>query len=302
MPKYEDDLASNEIVLHFEIAQGSFADTKVVAEALIRWVDLVQEAVKVIEPGGEIDLEIIGNERGSLRFLQVIKFIEQGMSDIDGAWSEYPYIKKAVLGSAHVFAAGVVSGLISVAVSPDVQKVELSERGLEALAQMQGAVGEAPAVQTASRRFYQAVERDAAIVGVGVAQSRDEKPLIVPRSEFHARGGLWVIEEDPQPDHEKVDEWDVVLLKAPFSHKRLSWQFSRDGLPFSALMDDAIFLSAVKDGRVPINLQEGVMMRIRVAYRERLDGQVWKTDPKSRRVVKVLSPAPLPTKSRANKP
>ncbi|BAK65336.1 hypothetical protein SLG_06610 [Sphingobium sp. SYK-6] len=293
---YEEGAGKDEIVLHFELAPGQFADTKIVAEALIRWAELVEAAVKAIEPAGTVELEIIGNERGSLRFPQIIKFIEQGIADVDAAWQQYPYIRKAVIGSAHVLATGVVGGLIAASLAPEVQKVELTEGGQAAKSEMEAKISESTSVQTASRKFYQIVERDPAITGVGVAQSREEEPVIVPRSEFHARSGLWSIEEDPAPAHEKIDEWDVVLLRAPFSHKRLPWQFSRDGLTFSALMDDAQFLLAVKEGRVPINLQEGVVMRIRLAYSERLEGQVWKTEPKSRRVVKVISPTPLPPK------
>jgi hypothetical protein len=292
----EERLVDNQIVLHFELADGKFADTKIVAEALLKWVSLVQEAVKAIEPDGAVDLEIIGNERGSLRFLQTIRFIERGIENIDAAWTEYPYIKKAVIGSAHVFATGIIGGLINVSMVPTVQTVELSSKGLKAMADMQNKVTESTLVQTNSRQFYQIVERDPAIVGVGVAQTRDGQPIMVPRSEFQTRSGLWTIEEDTELTREKADEWDVVILKAPFSHKRLSWQFSRDGLPFNAVMDDAMFLSAVKDGRVPINLQEGVVMRVQIAYVERLEGQVWKTDSRSRRIVKVISPKPLPAK------
>ncbi len=289
----EEGSGKDEIVLHFELAPGQFADTKIVAEALIRWAELVEAAVKAIEPAGAVELEIVGNERGSLRFPQIIKFVEQGVTDIDAAWQQFPYIRKAVIGSAHTLAVGVVGGIISASLAPEVQKVEIADGAQQAKAEMEAKIGESIPVREASRRFYQIVEKDPAITGVGVAQSHEDDPIIVPRSEFHARSGLWSIEEDPAPAQEKVDEWDVVLLKAPFSHKRLAWQFSRDGLTFSALMDDAQFLLAVKEGRVPINLQEGVVMRLRIAYTERLEGQVWKAEPKSRRIVKVISPAPL---------
>jgi hypothetical protein len=58
-------------------------------------------------------------------------------------------------------------------------------------------------------------------------------------------------------------------------------------------MSDAIFLAALKDGRIPLTLQEGVIMRVEVEWKETLNGQVWDMVPRSRRIVRVLSPAPI---------
>lgn len=288
---------SDEIVLHFEIAPGQFPDTRIIAQALLKWVTLVEEAARAIDPADQIELAIVGNDRGSLRFPQIIRFAERSIENIDVAWSEYPYLKKAVLGSAHVFATGIVGGLISVSMMPDVQKVEIIDSDRPVVEEMENRVANSESVRAANREFYRTIERERSITAVGVAPDRDSRPYVmVPREEFQTRSGLWTIGEDVVREQIKVDVWDVVLLKAPFSHKKLSWQFSRDGLAFSAVMQDAKFLAAVKEGRVPINLQEGVIMRIEVEYLEKLDGQVWKADPRSRRVVRVLEPQPLAPK------
>jgi hypothetical protein len=289
---------AEEIVLHFEIAPGQFPDTRVIAQALLKWVILIEEAARAIDPADKVELAIIGNDRGSLRFPQIIKFAERSIENVDIAWSEYPYLKKAVLGSAHVFATGIVGGLISVSMMPDVQKVEIVESDKPVVEEMEKRVADSESVRAANREFYRVIERERSITAVGVAPDRESKPYImVPREEFQTRSGLWEIDEDVQREQVKVDVWDVVLLKAPFSHKQLRWQFSRDGLSFSAVMQDANFLAAVKDGRVPINLQEGVIMRIEVEYLEKLEGQVWVADPRSRRVVRVLQPQPLSPKT-----
>lgn len=289
------EMAGDQIVLHFEVAEGRHPDTRIIAESLLKWVTLIEEAAKAIDPTDRIELEIVGNDIGSLRFPQILKFIDRGIENVDDAWSTYPYIKRAVLGSAHVLAAGLVGGIIQASLAPPVQKVELSDKDRKTMERWQEQVADSPAARSATRAFYSTVERDSAITGVGVAKDRNSPPdVIIPRSEFQTRSGLWAIEEDVDREQVKHDVWDVVLLRAPFSHKRLQWQFSRDGLPFSAKMNDAIFLAAIKDGRVPINLQEGVMMRVEVEYIEILDGQVWVADPRSRRIVRVLSPTPLP--------
>jgi hypothetical protein len=289
---------ADEIVLHFEVAPGFHPDTRIVAQALLKWVVLVEQAAKAIDPSDKIELEIVGNDKGSLRFPQIIKFAERGIENIDAAWADYPHLKRAVLGSAHVFATGIVGGLIQVSMTPEVQKVQIVGSDRPIYEEMERRVAESESVRAANREFYRTIERERSITGVGVAPDRISDPYeIIPRSEFQTRSGLWTIESDVDREHIKTDVWDVVLLKAPFSHKKLRWQFSRDGLPFSALMQDAKFLAAVKDGRVPITLQEGVIMRIEVEYTERLEGQAWKANPKSRRVVRVLEPQPLPAKA-----
>ena len=95
-------MSEDEIVLHFEIAEGRHADTRIVAEALIKWVELVELAAKAIDPSDDVDLEIVGNEKGSLRFRQILRFAEHSAENVDLAWDTYPHLKKLVLGSAHV--------------------------------------------------------------------------------------------------------------------------------------------------------------------------------------------------------
>ena len=63
-------------------------------------------------------------------------------------------------------------------------------------------------------------------------------------------------------------------------------------LPFTAKVTDTRFLTALKDGRLPLTLQEGVTMRVEVEYVEELEGQVWTPVKGTRRVVRVLSPTP----------
>ena len=59
-------------------------------------------------------------------------------------------------------------------------------------------------------------------------------------------------------------------------------------------MEDPTFLAAIAAGTVPITLQEGVVMRIEVQYRERLTGQVWQYVERTRKITRVIAPRPLP--------
>jgi hypothetical protein len=158
---------------------------------------------------------------------------------------------------------------------------------------MRGKIDNSERVRHASRRFLQSVERDPAITEVTVSEDDSEPMVVIGRDNFPGRDALWEIEDIPPAERITRDNWDVVLVKASFVNRPARWMFSRDGLNFSAKMDDKAFLSAIRDGRVPITLQEGVMMRIEVEFKEQQEGQIWRALDATRRVVRVVSPQPL---------
>lgn len=286
----EDD----QIVLELGLVPGRNANAVIAAQSLIAWVDVLREAARAINPLDEISVELIGTERGSLRFPQVLRFAERTAKDIAEGAGEYPYLKKAAVGLALAVVGGASGALIGAGFEPDVQMVELSPDQLALVAGMQKRIENAPTVESATRRFFKTVERDPAIADVKVAETFDGPPVfVIPRNQFPTRGGLWVPEEELPAERITRDVWDVVLIRAPFVHEPRNWTFSRDGLTFSARMEDPSFLAAIAQGTVPITLQEGVLMKLELEFRERLSGQVWEYMDRTRRVVRVLAPLPL---------
>jgi hypothetical protein len=177
--------------------------------------------------------------------------------------------------------------------APNVQVVSLSDTDRKLLTEMRGKIENSERVRHASRRFLQSVERDPAITEVTISEEDREPMVVIERDNFPSRDALWEIEDIPPAERITRDNWDVVLVKASFVNRPARWMFSRDGLNFSAKMDDKTFLSAIRDGRVPITLQEGVMMRIEVEFKEQQEGQIWRALDATRRVVRVVSPQPL---------
>ena len=177
--------------------------------------------------------------------------------------------------------------------APTEQVVRLSDHDRELIVRGEERAAADPAVKEANQRFYRTLESDTAITGVGVAEDWDSRPkIIVPRSQFSERGGLWELEEVEADKRRRYDVRDVILLRPNLVSKPRTWTFMRDGLPFTAKVTDTRFLTALGDGRLPLTLQEGVTMRVEVEYLEELDGQVWTPIKGSRKVVRVLSPTP----------
>jgi len=280
---------AEQLVLHFETKPGRYPDTEVAAAALLDWVRLVRAAVASVDPNQELRFQTLGVRPGSTRFPQIVQFLETHAGLARSSWDDYPHLKSIVAGSAHtLFTASVAAG-VSLAVQPSETTVKLSDTDRELLLR----VADDREVTQASQRFYRTLEQDTAIAGVGVADSWGERPkIIIPRSEFAERGGVWAADREDVKERTQRDVWDVVLLKPALVSTPQNWQFMRDGLRFSAKMYDGMFLAAIRDGKVPLTLQEGVVMRVEVEYAERLSGQLWETVPNSRRIVRVLSPSP----------
>ncbi|HEX8379189.1 MAG TPA: hypothetical protein VF619_01415 [Allosphingosinicella sp.] len=283
------------LLLHFETAPGQYPDTAIAARALLDWTELVHRTIAVLSPTDRISLEIVGVTAGSTRFPQLMKFLEKHSGNIKEAWSEYPHLKSMVAGAAHTLYTSVVAAGVTLALQPSEQTVRLSDHDRALLEQMGKQAAADAGIRDANKRFYRNLEAEPAITGVGVGTSWEKKPtLIVPRAEFPERGGLWEAQEAAPQVRAIREIWDVVLLKPALVARPQSWQFFRGGLRFSAQMADPQFLLAMKDGRVPLNLREGLMMRVEVEYQESLTDEVWEPVQNTRKIVRVLSPPPLP--------
>lgn len=283
----------SDLTLRFGLEDDRNADALIAAESLAAWVHYVTEAAKAIDPSDRVSVKLVGLQEGSLKFSQILKKLDQTLGEIDAGASEYPHLKvRAIAIAASV--GGVTVTHIDANIFPaPPQTVELSAMDRALLENMAQKVESSSSAQQASRRFLESVERDPAVSEVTVGDDEHERLVIVPRSNFPSRGSLWQVENAPPSERLARDVWDVVLLKASFVNRPARWTFLRDGLPFSAKMDDRDFLAAIRDGRVPIALQEGVMMKLEIEFKEQQDGQVWKALDKTRRITRVINPQPL---------
>nr|WP_317893802.1 hypothetical protein [uncultured Sphingomonas sp.] len=278
-------------MLKFGLKEGRNADAAIAAESLIAWVDMVADAARALDKDAAVRVELLGRDEGSLK--QLLRIVEDTAHTVSEGANEYPYLKKAAIGLAIAISTATLSVYVGQALEPDVQTVELSEPDRETFKEMNRLLAEDVATSKAAMRFYRSVDRDPAITSVEVSNSHQGSPtVIIPRSEFAMRSGMWSPAEEEALEEVRRETWDVVLLQAPFYSSPRHWAFARDGVRFSAQMQDAIFLQAITEGTLPISLHEGVAMTVEVEYRLRQSGPVLDYVPDSRKIVRVLSPRP----------
>jgi hypothetical protein len=276
-------------ILQFDLEEGRNANAVVAAKALIEWVEAMQAASRVLDPSSSISVDLISAEAACLRFSTVMNFVEQTvLGKVADALDPYPRIKKLVTLNVLILPGAVAAGLIIASATGD----DESSKPVETTTvESERAVATSPEVQRRVKAFYKTVQTDPAIKRVIVRESVDSAPILsVERAEFAERSGLWEPEEDEIIERKGGGIWTVVVTHPVAIGKPLTWGFMREGLPFRAKMVDLRFLAAIKNRTLPVTIQEGVTLSVRVSYDERLNGQLWIPVPGTYKIEEVLEP------------
>jgi hypothetical protein len=283
----------DEIVLQLDLEPGRNADAVLAAEALVAWIEAAQEASAVMGLSGDLRVELVSAEPACLKLRTVFRFVEDRLIGPPAhALQDFPRLKKLVVATVIGAPLGLTAIITEHSIYPD-HPEGISEASKQEYDQLQQAAAASPAVRDKVKRFYRKLERDPAITRVSIGASGERRAIIeIPREQFAERGGLWDPEVAPLPTRAQHARWEVVVTHPALLSKPQAWRFVRDGLPFSAVMADQRFLAAIKDGTLPIHVQEGVTMVVELEWQERLEGQAWETVPRSRKITRVVSPTP----------
>ncbi|MBB3956866.1 hypothetical protein [Novosphingobium sediminicola] len=276
-------MQSAPAILEFGLVDGANVDAKIAAQALIEWVEALNAAAKAIDPSSSVAVDLVSAEAACLRFSTILKFIEQDvLGKASAKLDEYPRIKKLIALNLLVIPGAVVAGLVTEALKPEDP----------VLAELKKVIASSPAVKERVESFYRIVQSEKSIQNVVVRESRDGPPILkVDRAEFAERSGMWQPQDAPVQERDGGGNWSVVVTHPVAIAKPLMWGFMRDGLPFRAKMADEAFIAGIRNGTLPIAIQEGVVMQVHVSYRERLEGQIWVPVQGTYKIDKVISPS-----------
>lgn len=278
---------AEDIILKFEIVKGRRPKAQSVAEALAAFVEVLQSAAEAIEPGSTLTVELVGVEPGSQMFkLALNKLHAFGQQVADGA-DDYPLYKKAAIALGSLIGGTLVVN----AVTPDPR---IPQDQMAVFIETNANMAESVQLQRDAAKFWGINQDEPAFERVDVLNGFDRSPIYqIPRGEFADRSGLWAGDVELSSTTEpRTATWDVILVKPVLVPERRRWTFARDGLEFSALMTDESVLQAIHDSTLPLQLAEGVPMKVEVQYRERFVGNAWFPVPGSHRVKRVISPRP----------
>lgn len=282
---------TEDLVLKFEIAPGRSPNAVSVAAAIAAFVDALKASADVVDPGTELLVELVGVEPGSQQFKLALR---NAVDRVKAGADQYPLFKKAAITLGPLIGTTVLTVAVTAAITP---APRIPDDQMAVFQQMEKDMAQSVELQRQSARFWGIMQDDPAFDRVDVLNGQDRATMYqVPRSDFALRSGVWSgdAEEEVETTEKRTATWDVILVKPVLVPEQRRWTFARDGIEFSALMTDKSVLEAIHDKTLPLQLAEGVSMKIEVQYRERYDGRAWIPVSGSHRVKRVISPRAEP--------
>lgn len=288
--------------LFFDTKEKTRPDLDVVAAASIAWTDTLRAIANQIDPSAELSIKFVDATQGSSIFNTLVHwknvsadFSEDKIARLERGSGKHPRSRKLALALLPFL---IITGIPTLNFYFGEKQNGLSDEDRELLDRLLDELNdkEKQKIETPRRRFYQTVQQDSNIIGVGASELHGKRPsLIIPSNRFDEYTGLWAMESDIEEESaERTEETklDVVLISPALVKHPRNWIFKPDGLPeFHAIMKDASVLNAIaQDKGLGETMREGIPMRILIETKEKKTSGKWRLKPKGRSVLKVLSP------------
>lgn len=282
------------VSLYFDLKKGSSASLDVVAEASLAWSSSLRALLAAVEPGLELEIEIVDGDEGSLWLNTIFKFIETGLTRIEAGGEKYPRLWALARGLAFIVVATPIAVTAEdvwrwlVADEPQIE--QLSPETKQELMRDFESLLQKKVAENQKRKFFQSIERDTTITGIGLAGEPNEQGATITHRERYVS----YLEDSGKTEQigltrKRTEKLDVMLVSPVLRNAERSWKFMVPGMPeFGAVMKDKGFLDALARGDVHIEMREGIPMVIQIEFKEHMEGAVWVTD--ERNVVEVISP------------
>tara|TARA_B110001454_G_scaffold217451_1_gene242811 strand:+ start:570 stop:1463 length:894 start_codon:yes stop_codon:yes gene_type:complete len=284
-------MAGSDVILKFQIAEGRNPDAQTATEALAAWIDLLRVAANIVDPGTPIRVSLVGVEEGSQVFKFGLERAELFLQDINEGMKEYPLVSKALITLGGLITSTVLVVGVQNAMTPDPR---IPPDQMAVFEESRDLMRESVELQKQQMRFYGILQDEPAYDRVDVLRPDHTIAYSIPRAEFAARSGLWEEEvaDSPYKPESRTATWDVTLIKPVLMPIARRWRFVRDGIEFSAEMQDKNILQAIHDKTLPIQIAEGVTMKVEITYREVYTGAAWVPIAGSHKIKRVLHPLP----------
>ncbi|WP_129792590.1 hypothetical protein [Sphingosinicella sp. CPCC 101087] len=282
-------MADNSLSLYFKLKEQETADLEIISAAAIAWVETLRAVAQAIDPESDVKVELVDVDQSSAIFNTLVDWFERNVDPhlerIARGYDRQPRSRKLLLALA----------LFTITTAYPTYDVyfgdTFTEEDREMLRRIEEQTRHHPAVVTARSKFYRTVEREPAVVGVGIKEKPKDEPIVfLDRKSFPYDDGLFTVEEDT-PARVTQTVLEVVLVKPALVHTPRSWTFKPDGLPeFDAVMRDARVLHAIQTKGFPEQMREGIRMTIRIETREVLEDGRWRLMRGGRSVMRVIDP------------
>lgn len=217
--------------------------------------------------------------------------VETFLHDLKEGMQEFPLFSNALITLGGLIGSTVLVVGVTNAITPDPR---IPDDQMAVFEETRDLMKESVELQKQNMRFYGVLQSEPAYERIDVLRPDRTLAYSIPRSEFAARSGLWheEVEQFTSKPETRLATWDVTLIKPVLVPVARRWRFAREGLEFSAEMQDPNILQAIHDKTLPMQIAEGITMKIEITYREIYTGTVWVPVAGSYKVKRVLHPLP----------
>jgi hypothetical protein len=285
-------MSAETLSLYFGVDDGAEVDLEIISAAAIAWVETLRALAQAVDPSSDVRVGLIDVDQSSRIYNTTVEWFDRVIEPhldriMAGASMAAPRSRKLVLGLAAFTVSTAIPTILSALGD------NFNEEDRARMVRIEEQTKSSPAVETARRKFFRAVEREPAIKSVAVKEAPTSAPIAVVESDAFAQsGGLFAIQDGDIQERVTQAVMEVVLVKPALVHTPRTWTFKPDGLPeFEAVMRDALVLQTIQDRQgLPVTMKEGVRMTLRIEVKEVLvDGQ-WRLVRGGRSVMRVISP------------
>ena len=287
----------DSLSLYLDLEDGVAPDFDVALKAALAWSAAIKEIAYVVDPTVLIRIEFEGTYEGSLGFNAKLRAVaargRDAAAGIGRAASDPVVIRTAIVSATiwammnlaeytfsrvmdHLTGADAPSAVQGLS---DEDKEDIAKRVLDGLRN--------DAARQPVRAMYRELERDPAVIGVGVTTRPDQRPAdVVPRSAFPTMAGRDTIRTQTMERRVVPERLRVVLVKPVLERGDRRWGFKGPTGEFGASIKHDAFIEAVLSGTTTVPMVEGIELTIDLETTEEFQGQVWV--PLKREVVNVI--------------
>lgn len=281
-------LQGDQVVIHYGGSLKS-VDAYTFANSLISFADAVRAVSSALD---EAPVEIRVEALGPGSFRAVVKKIPKGIRSLFKRGAEnllWAYIAFLILQKLYPDNTAIIINTDEVIIQRGEDRIIVPRTVYDG----SKAISSSPAVQDSIAKTFEIIEEDEAVDNFGITpEITDAVPLVqIPRDDFPIllhREYITELSADPGADRrERIEEARLVVLKLWLKAIKRKWSFEWNGVPISAPISDASFLTRVENGEEIIG--GGDALEVVLKYVQVYDAEigVYVNDPSTFEIVAV---------------
>jgi hypothetical protein len=273
------------VSLYFKLQKDEKADLEIISAAAIAWVETLRAAAQAVDPASDVRVDLVSVDESSAIFNTLVEWFDRTTDRIAEGYERTPRGRKLALALA------LFTITTAIPTYEEFFGDNFTEKDRETLDRIDKQTRDDPAVRTARQKFYRTLDREPAVVAVGIKEAPEDEPIVLVTSDtFSERDQILTMQEDV-PERISQAVLEVVLVKPALVHTPRAWTFKPDGLPeFDAVMRDARVLDAIRTKGFPEQMREGIRMTVRIEVHEVMVDGHWKLIRGGRSVMRVIDP------------